>query len=148
MGEIAVRKALIADADALQECMMAAYSIYLKTLKVISLPPLEVDYASEISSYPTWLAERDGKILGGLIMTFTESVAVIANIAVHPAAQGGGLGRELLVFAEKQAKEKGLASMRLATHALFTDNVSLYQHLGWVVIERNSVRVTMEKLVE
>ncbi|PCI75058.1 MAG: hypothetical protein COB20_13800 [SAR86 cluster bacterium] len=147
MKEFTIRQATLADADALQECMMAAYSVYLETLKEISLPPLEVDYASEILNYPTWVAQREGKIVGGLIMTFEESCAVVSNIAVHPAAQGIGLGRALLVFAEQQARTKEITRMRLATHVLLTGNVSLYQHLGWNVVDQDSVRITMEKQI-
>jgi len=147
MKEFTIRQATVADAESLQECMVAAYSIYLENLKEISLPPLEVDYASEILNYPTWVAEREGKIVGGLIVTFEESCAVISNIAVHPAAQGIGLGRALLEFAEQQAREKQYTQMRLATHVLLAENVSLYQHLGWSVVDRDSVRISMEKQI-
>ena len=127
--------------------MIAAYSVYLETMKDTAFPPLEVDYAAEISEYPTWVAEYEGKLVGGLIMTFTDSAAMISNVAVHPAAQGGGVGRGLLDFAESQAKEKGLTRMRLATHVLLKQNVSLYQHLGWEVVDQDSVRVNMQKLL-
>lgn len=127
--------------------MIAAYSVYLDSLKGISLPPLQVDYGAEIQNYPTWVAVRNEKILGGLIMTFDQSAAMISNIAVRPEAQGSGIGRALLDLADQQAKENGCTRMRLATHALLTNNVSLYQHLGWDVVERDSVRVMMEKPV-
>lgn len=145
MQELVIRRAVVADADALRDCMIAAYSIYLKTFKGLSFPPLQVDYAKEILEYPTWVAERSGKIVGGLIMTFSDSAAMISNVAVHPDVQGGGVGRGLLDFAELQATRENFTRMRLATHVLLKQNVSLYQHLGWEVVGQDSVRVTMEK---
>jgi len=145
--EFLLRKAVIADADALRDCMIAAYSMYSKKLQGISLPPLNVDYATEIANYPTWVAEKEAGIVGGLIMTFENDTASVANVAVHPDAQGCGLGRMLLDFAEQQAINKGIATMRLATHARLTENVALYQHLGWEVVEQDAVRVSMEKQV-
>lgn len=127
--------------------MIAAYSVYLHSLKGASLPPLQVDYAAEIQNYPTWVAVCNEKVLGGLIMTFDQSAAMISNIAVQPEAQGSGLGRALLDLAYQQARENGFTRMRLSTHALLTNNVSLYQHLGWDVVEQDSVRVIMEKPV-
>ena len=54
---------------------------------------------------------------------------------------GGGL----LEFAETVAKEKAYCELRLATHILLTENISLYEHLGWSEIERDETRVHMKK---
>jgi len=145
MNPITIRQAVISNAPALQECMTAAYSIYAQRMKGISLPPLEVDYEAEILNFPTWVAEREGKIAGGLIMMFNSDYAFVSNIAVHPEAQGCGLGRRLLEFAEQQAMLRDYKRMQLATHARLTENEALYQHLGWKVIERNSDRIIMQK---
>ena len=144
--ESVLRQAVIGDAGGLRNCMIAAYSGYQERMQGNLLPPLGVDYAKEISNYPVWVAERDGDIVAGLIMTFKD-VAMISNIAVHPQMQGSGLGRRLLDFAEQQAKARGFTRMRLATHALLTENVSLYQHLGWELADRDSERITMEKSI-
>jgi N-acetylglutamate synthase-like GNAT family acetyltransferase len=98
-------------------------------------------------NYSTWVAQSKGKIVGGLIMTFEENCAEISNIAVHPFVQGVGLGRGLLGFGEQQARGKEHIRMRLATHVLLKENVSLYQHLGWEVVNRDSVRITMGKQI-
>jgi len=145
LKDFVLRSAVVEDAAALQDCMIAAYSVYLETMRGISFPPLEVDYASEFVDYPTWVAELDGLVAVGLIMTFSSGVASIANIAVHPAAQGSGVGRVLLELAERQAREEGCSRMRLATHILLKQNVSLYQHFGWEVVDQDSLRTYMEK---
>ena len=110
-----------------------------------SLPPMDVDYSKEIAEYPTWVAELDGNVVGGLIMTFEESVATVSNIAVRPQSQGLGLGRKLLDFAQAEATARHYKIMGLATHVLLTENVGLYKHLGWKVTAEDDVRVYMEK---
>lgn len=140
-----IREAVIEDSAELQRIMESAYSVYQERLGGKRLPPMDVDYASEIRDYPTWLAESAGEIVGGLIMVFEDDAASIANIAVSPDFQGQGLGRGLMNFAESVAKEKAYTELRLATHILLTENVSLYEHLGWSEIGRDDVRVYMRK---
>jgi ribosomal protein S18 acetylase RimI-like enzyme len=145
MSNTIIRKATLGDSAALQECMESAYSAYQHRMNGGSLPPLETDYASEIAEYPTWVAELEGSVVGGLIMTFEEGVASVSNIAVRPQSQGLGLGRSLLEFAQNQAKHRDCTVMRLATHVLLTENVSLYKHLGWKITGEDDVRVYMER---
>ncbi|KAG1665692.1 Ankyrin [Nymphon striatum] len=78
-----------------KECMQAAYASYLGRMGEVRLPPMDLDYSSEIKNYPTWVAECDDKIVGGITMMFEDDYASIANIAVHPEFQGQGLGKML-----------------------------------------------------
>ena len=125
--------------------MESAYSVYRERMDGKRLPPMEVDYSSEIRDYPTWVAESNGSIIAGLIMIYENEFASIANIAVHPDFQGQGVGGGLMKFAETVAKEKAYPELRLATHILLTENISLYEHLGWSEIERDDVRVYLKK---
>jgi ribosomal protein S18 acetylase RimI-like enzyme len=138
-----IRAATLDDAAGLRACMESAYASYIERMNGASLPPMDADYSSEIAEYPSWVAELDGDIVAGLIMTFENKVATISNIAVSPQAQGLGLGRKLLDFAQNEAKS------RVPDHAPgnFTENVSLYEHLGWKITDRDQVRVYMEKPV-
>ena len=127
-----VRKATPTDAIALKQCMESAYATYQKRMGGERLPPMDVDYSEEIRNYPTWVVESaEGTVLGGLIMTFVNERASIANIAVNPQSQGQGIGGALMKLAEEQAKARGYYSLHLATHSLLEENVSLYDHLGW-----------------
>jgi N-acetylglutamate synthase-like GNAT family acetyltransferase len=140
-----IRKAVFSDAESLNECMKAAYNIYTSRLSGRALPPLEVDYREEIRSFPVWIAESDGTLIGGLILTPENGHMTIANIAVHPQFQGNGLGRGLLEFGETEAKQKGYSELHLATHILLAENFSLYSHLGWSETGRDESRVYMKK---
>jgi N-acetylglutamate synthase-like GNAT family acetyltransferase len=140
-----IRKAVLSDAESLNECMQAAYEIYTSRLSGRALPPMEVDYREEIRSFPVWIAESDGTLVGGLILMPENGHMTIANIAVHPQFQGNGLGRGLLEFGEIEAKKKGYSELHLATHILLTENFSLYSHLGWSETGRDESRVYMKK---
>ncbi len=48
-------------------------------------------------------------------------------------------------FAEKKAKENNCSEMYLATHVLLSENISLYQYLGWEETGRDESRVFMKK---
>lgn len=106
---------------------------------------MDVDYTSEIKNYPTWVVESEGGILGGLIMVFENDHASIANIAVNPRFQGQGIGGELIGFAEKKARESSFSELRLATHVLLEENISLYRYLGWEETGRDETRIFMMK---
>jgi len=140
-----IRIAKPGDSDSLTRCMESAYSIYRERMGGVRLPPMDVDYLSEIKSYPTWVVESEGIILGGLIMVFENDQASIANVAVSSNFQGQGIGSELMKFAESKAREMGYSELHLATHALLDENISLYRHLGWAETGRDETRVFMAK---
>ena len=127
--------------------MELAYATYQGRMGGKRLPPMDVDYFSEIQNYPTWVVESNGLILGGLIMVFEENQASIANVAVDPGAQGKGIGKALMGFAESQARKKGLSELHLATHMLLSENISLYKHLGWEITDEDDTKVFMKKML-
>jgi len=140
-----IRQAKPEDASSLKNCMESAYATYQQRMNGERLPPMDVDYLSEIKNYPTWVVDQDGEIAGGLIMVFENNLASIANIAVDPNFQGQGIGGELMKFAESKAREKQFLELKLATHVLLEENISLYQHLGWVETGRDEAKVFMKK---
>ena len=53
------------------------------------------------------------------------------NVAVAPFAQGLGLGRKMLEFAERAAQDAGLHSIRLYTNEVMTENIWLYSRIDY-----------------
>ncbi len=125
--------------------MESAYAAYQERMDGERLPPMDVDYQSEIRDYPTRVVESRGNIVGGLIMSFDNDEASISNIAIDPGYQGQGIGGGLLSFATSKAREDGFSELRLATHVLLHENLSLYRHLGWVETGSDETRVYMAK---
>ena len=142
-----IREAIPEDSDSLKNCMESAYSTYQERMGGARLPPMDVDYLSEIKNYPTWVVESDRSILGGLIMMFENDRASIANIVVDPKFQGQGIGGALMRFAESKAKVNSFSELHLATHALLNENISLYRHLGWEETGRDETRIFMQKRI-
>lgn len=140
-----LREARISDAKALSDCIQAAYAIYSSRLSGKTLPPMTVNYEDEIRTYPVWVAESNGVIVGGLILLPEKCYMTLANVAVHPQFQGYGLGHGLMALAESEAKQQGFTELRLATHTSLSETISLYAHLGWSEISRDDYRVTMRK---
>ncbi len=64
---------------------------------------------------------------------------VIWSVAVAPAVQGRGLGRELMRFAEGRARALGRPTLRLFTNARMTRNLALYGRLGYVETHRETL---------
>jgi ribosomal protein S18 acetylase RimI-like enzyme len=123
-----VRLATPADLPAIRDVVTAAYSRYLDRMDRPPAPML-ADYAAEVESARLWVA---GQPVTGLIeLTSTGDSLHIANVAVHPSAQGTGLGRRLLEFAEEQARQRGLARLDLYTNEVMTENQAIYARLGY-----------------
>ncbi len=140
-----IRAANVEDSRGLAQCMELAYTAYQQRMDGARLPPMDVDYVQEIVNYPTWVVESAGKVVGGLIMSFDNDQAWIANIAVDPECQGQGIGAALLELAETQARERSFFELHLATHVLLHENVSLYKHLGWQETGTDDKKILMQK---
>ena len=56
-----------------------------------------------------------------------------------------GIGGALMNFAESRARENNFSELRLTTHVLLKENISLYRHLGWEETDRDKARVYMKK---
>ena len=147
LDNIIIKIANSNDANGLHRCMNQAYLAYSSMLGGLRLPPMDVDYSEEIRLYPVWVALKRNEIVGGLIMVFDRDKASVANVAVSPKAQGLGIGRKLMNFAEKEARDRGYSELNLATHVLLEDNVSLYKHLGWKVTSCDETHIYMEKCI-
>ena len=140
-----IRKATTHDAEGLRRCMESAYAAYQDRMQGQHLPPMDADYRAEIEKYPTWVADLDGAIAGGLIMSFDKHRATLANIAVDPRYQGRGIGGALMRFAELKTRERAYSELNLATHVLLHENIALYQHLGWRETGRKGSKIMMKK---
>jgi ribosomal protein S18 acetylase RimI-like enzyme len=141
-----MRLATPADLPVIRDIVTAAYTRYLDRMDRPPAPML-ADYAAEVESGRLWVA---GDPVTGLIELIENAGSLhIANVAVHPAAQGTGLGRRLMEFAEEQARQRGLARLDLYTNEVMTENQAIYARLGYRETARRTEdgyhRVYMDK---
>ncbi len=86
-----------------------------------------------------------------LIIEDTPTGLLVDNVAVAKAAQGTGLGRALMAFAEAEAARRGHRRVWLYTHEKMVTNIALYERLGFVETHRAEqagfARVFMAKVI-
>ena len=143
MSDWKIRVAVADDATALARCIDAAYAIYES--RELNLPPVSEGVADNIATHRVWVAEREGAIVGGLIVFVGGECAQLTNIAVDPDFSGLGIGRALMEQAERHVRELGFHRLRLTTHKDLPENIQLYQHLGWSETARSGTKVHMSK---
>jgi GNAT superfamily N-acetyltransferase len=143
------RLATLEELSEVEEVVTASYEKYLSRM---DRPPAPMyrDYAKAIEMREIWIVGSPVKGLISLIPQ-CEAVLLIENVAVHPLVQGSGLGRELMEFAELQARDHGFNRLVLYTNEVMTENLPIYAHLGFSEVARLTEdgyrRIHMEKVI-
>jgi ribosomal protein S18 acetylase RimI-like enzyme len=141
-----IRLATPSDLPAIRAVIDAAYTRYLTRMDKKPAPMLR-DYAPSVQAGTTWVV--GSPVTAVLTLYPREDLLYVENVAVAPSAQGRGLGRALMEFAEQEAARRGLDRMALVTHEVMTENQAIYARLGYAEIERRAEdgyrRVYMEK---
>lgn len=146
--DITIRTARPEDADAMSQCVCSAYEHYIERMGKPPGPMLD-DYPRVIAEHTASVAERDGEIVGIVVLIERPEGPLLDNVAVSPAAQGTGLGGRLIRLAEEQATERGHSFIELYTHEVMVENVGIYERLGYVqtrrIEEKGYSRIYMRK---
>ena len=140
-----IRKARLADADALATCIDAAYAKY--ALRISDMPPVSDGIAKDIASNEVWVAVERAEVIAGLFLVPRVGFLKLANLAVHPEHGGRGIGRMLTELSESVARRLGYDEMRLNTHVAMPENIQFYEHLGWQEMSRSGNTVAMRKFL-
>ena len=120
------------DAGPIRDLVRAAYQRWVPVIGR-EPRPMVADYEKAVRDHEIDLAHLDGRLVG-LIETIACSDHLwIENVAVHPDAQGNGLGKALLARAEAKATDARLPETRLLTNAAFEVNIALYEKTGYVI---------------
>ena len=146
---VTIRSATESDLPAVREIVRSAYTHYIARIGRKPGPMLD-DYRALISEDRVFVAERDDKTVQGvLVLLPREDAMLLDNVAVTPKAQGLGVGRALLEFAERTAIEAGYGFIKLYTNEAMTENIELYSRLGYAethrAVERGLRRIYMGK---
>ncbi len=98
---------------------------------------MDVDYGRAVAETDVFVFEAEQPI-GYVVLIAEEDHLLVDNVAVEPACQGEGIGRQLLAFAEEVAETGGRRELRLYTNAAMTENIALYSRIGYREVERRS----------
>lgn len=147
-----IRPASLADATTVAAIVRTAYAIYVERIGKPPGPMLD-DYRRLIAvGYVSVLEDAAAEISGLVVLIDKPDHLLLDNIAVWPDRQGQGIGRQLIAFAESEARRRGFVELRLYTHVMMRENIALYLRLGFVETGRRHDcgydRVFMTKIVD
>ena len=141
-----LRRATLGDLPAIRALIGAAYARYLPRMDKPPAPVLR-DYGPSVEAGTTWVT--GSPLTAVLTLCPRDDHMYVENIAVDPGAQGRGLGRALMEFAEQEAARRSLGRMALVTNEAMTENQAIYARLGYAETGRRTEdgyrRVYMEK---
>lgn len=127
-----IRPAVAGDIPEIEHIVAAAYEPYVERIGRAPAP-MGADYRALVAHTDhVQVALHAGRIVGLLVLVPQPDHLLIENVAVAPEAQGHGFGRMLVAHAESAARQLGHAEVRLYTNAAMVENLSLYEHLGYV----------------
>ncbi len=102
------------------------------------------NYARDIQTMPTWVAEADGKVVGFLTLNrHNEHSAEIHVMAVAGAYHGQGCGRQLVEHAEQVLRTGSVEFLQVKTMApsspdtYYARTRGFYEHMGFKPLEEN-----------
>ncbi len=127
-----IRPARPGEAALLRTLVRRAYALYVPRMGKEPAPML-ADYGALIATgqVHVHVLEEDGAPTALIVIYPKDDALFVENIAVDPAAQGKGVGRALLDFAEGEARRLGLEALRLYTNAAMTENLAYYPARGF-----------------
>ncbi|MEM7110922.1 MAG: GNAT family N-acetyltransferase [Chloroflexota bacterium] len=143
-----IEEAHVGDASQITACVSSAYQKYISVIGKLPEPALD-NYVNIINEHAVWVMRRGKRVVGVIVLMEKEGELLLDNVAIHPSEQHQGLGRELIAFAEAEAKERGYDAIHLYTHEKMRSNLALYESLGYEetkrISERGYDRVYMRK---
>lgn len=134
-----MRRATPADALSISACVRAAYEPYVARIGKPPGPMLD-DYHELIQKERVFVLDWNTDIIGVLVLMQKGNSILLDNVAVHPTYQGRGYGRRLIQFAENEVRRLGFTAIDLYTNVDMTENIKLYQELGYEETARKTVR--------
>ena len=143
-----IRRARQDDADAIAALVNQAYEPYIRRIGKKPGPMLD-DYRQVVADTHTFVVKEGADLSGVLVMSLEDTELLLINIAVLPRHKGKGIGKTLMAFCERHALRNGCDAIRLYTHELMTENIDIYQKLGYrhthIDTENGFARVFMRK---
>jgi GNAT superfamily N-acetyltransferase len=90
-----------------------------------------VEVRDDLTMDEAALGRLDGTPVACLRMAAAAGHLHVRRLAVLPALQGRGLGREMMAWAEAVARRRGLAAVTVGVRLALTGNRAFYARLGY-----------------
>lgn len=125
-----IRLAVPDQADQIRDLTLRAYAKWVP-ITPRKPRPMTTDYNIAVQENRFDLLYEDDKLVGLIETAKQGDELMIVNVAIDPEFQGRGLGTQLMGHAEQLAKAAALRATRLYTNKLMTENIALYERLGY-----------------
>lgn len=138
---VILRAATLADAPAIAATIAAAFEQYRGKLNPESGAFRETaeGIAAELArDSGAILAERNGKVVGCVMVKLLDGDLYFGRLSVRPEARGLGISRRLVEAVEDEARRRELPGVRLGVRVVLTDNQELFRSLGYEEISREA----------
>ena len=132
---MSLRLARAGEAPLLAALVERAYAHYVPVIGRRPAP-MDDDYERRVANQQAWVLERDGAIIGLVVLEDAEDHLWLDNIAVDPTLGRQGLGRFLMGFVFSEAERRGVGEVRLLTNEKMVRNIGIYQQLGFSEYDR------------
>jgi GNAT superfamily N-acetyltransferase len=134
-----LRRATEADAAAVAALVEAAFARHVAAVGRRPAP-MDDDHAARIAAGEQYVrdAEDGTGLASSIVLVDNGDHLVVNNVAVRPDLQGRGLARDLLAFADAEARRRGFPEIRLHTNAAMADNILMYPKLGYTEAGRET----------
>ena len=136
-----LRAATAADAAAIATTIAAAFEEYRGKLEPESGAFRETaeGIAAELGRESgAIVAERNGRMLGCVMVKLEEDDLYFGRLAVVPAARGQGIARKLIEAVDDEARRRELSGVRLGVRTVLTENQRLFTALGYIETSREA----------
>jgi ribosomal protein S18 acetylase RimI-like enzyme len=84
------------------------------------------------------IAERNGRMVGCVMVKLLEGDLYFGRLAVLPSARGQGIARRLIEAVEDEARRRELSGVRCGVRIVLTENQRLFTSLGYGEIGREA----------
>jgi predicted N-acetyltransferase YhbS len=138
---LVLRAATSADAASLAATIAAAFEEYRGKLQPESGAFRETTeaIAAELARQAgAIIAERNGQVVGCVMVQLLEGDLYLGRLSVVPKARGQGIARRLVEAVEDEARRRELPGVRLGVRIVLTENQRFFTSLGYVEISREA----------
>jgi predicted N-acetyltransferase YhbS len=138
---LVLRAATAADAAAIAATIAASFEQYRGKLEPESgafretAEGIAAELARESGAI---LAERNGCILGCVMVKLIDDDLYFGRLSVVPEVRGEGIARRLVEAVEDEARRRELAGVRLGVRIVLVENQQLFSAMGYVETSREA----------
>lgn len=94
--------------------------------------------AAKAAAETCFIAVANDRLVGCIFAAERADALYVGRLAVAPDAQRRGIGRRLMIAAERLARQLDKAALELETRVELAGNHAVFSHMGFVEIERTA----------